>query len=51
MTAQQVLRKEIIDALPTYKVYDVDTPINELQRGKFIKIVQYQNKKESLRYL
>ena len=42
MTAQQILRKEIIDALPTYKVYDVDTPINELQRGKFIKIVQYQ---------
>lgn len=36
------LRKDIIDALPQYKIYDVDAPITELQRGQFIKIVQCQ---------
>lgn len=36
------LRKDIIDALPQYKVYDVDAPITELKRGQYIKIVQCQ---------
>lgn len=49
MLPEKLIRKDIYDVLSEkYPVYDVDTPIDKIERGRFIKIVQSQKQQTDL---
>lgn len=49
MLPEKLIRKDIFNILSEkYDVYDVDTPIDKVERGRFIKIVQSQKQQTDI---